>query len=147
MFFSPPFCLKNFSCTLTDGTVKFETVDIGGNIGSVTTQGLSWSSCCTNKTTGVITPLTINDSIRYFGEFGYETATLQRDFIKYAPGVINKVRDESIKNFTLKTSQLPLWLHQRFYAYALMADQLYVSDYNQNNANYNLKHFLYCRRF
>jgi hypothetical protein len=140
-FFSPPFCLKNFDCTLTDGTVKFETVDVGGNIGSVTTQGLSWSACCTNKTTGAITPLTINDGIRYFGEFGYETATLQRDFIKYAPGVINKVRDEAIKNFTLKTSQLPLWLHQRFYAYALMADQLYVSDYNQNNSNYNLKHF------
>ena len=41
----------------------------------------------------------------------------------------------------LKTEKLPMWLHERFYAYGLMADQLYVSDYNINNPNYNYKHF------
>lgn len=138
---SPPFCLKQFDCHAADGMVKFETINTGGNYGSVTSQGQSWSLCCVDPNTGDNTPLSFIDSIRFYAMFGYETADLQRDYVKYAPGVINKVRDEAIKNFTLKTSQLPMWLHQRLYAYALMSDQLFVSDYNINNSDYNIKHF------
>lgn len=138
---SPPFCLKQFDCNLVDGTVKFETSNSGGNVGSVTTQGQSWSLCCQDPTTKNFTPLSFYDSIRFWGFFGYETAELQREQIKYATGEIKKTRDEAIKNFTFKSSQLPLWLHQRLYAYGLMSDQLFVSDYNINNSDYNLKHF------
>lgn len=139
-FKSPPFCLKQFECNATSGTVKFETNNSGGTFGSVTTQGLSWSFCCLDNN-GNSSPLTYNDSIRFFGFFGYEAADFTRNEIKYATGEIKKIRDEAIKNFTLKSSQLPLWFHQRFYSYALMSDQLYVSDYNLNNSDYNLKHF------
>jgi hypothetical protein len=81
------------------------------------------------------------DSIRFNGFFGYEQVEYERKFIKYATGIIDKIRDEAIKSFTLKTDNLPIWFHERFYAYGLMADHLYVSDYNLNNANYNYKHF------
>jgi hypothetical protein len=134
-FVSPPFCLKAWTCIDVDATVKWETVYNGGTFGSVTTQGVSWSLCCKG------TAVQWKDSIRFFGFFGYETAEFQRDFVKYATGVIDKVRDEAVKKFTTKTDRLPMWLHERFYAYGLQADQLYVSDYNINNANYNYKHF------
>jgi hypothetical protein len=142
---SSPFCLKAFDCYACDSTVKFEANYDGGNFGSVTTQGQSWSLCCTQS--GNVAQVSGSssfpwaDSIRFYGEFGYETAEFERDFVKYATGIINKVRDEAIKKFMLKTEKLPTWLHERFYAYGLMADQLYVSDYNINNPNYNYKHF------
>lgn len=138
---SPPFCLQPYSCHGVDGTIKFETVQSGGNWGSVTTQGQSWSMCCVNKVSGATTPITISDSIRFFGFFGKNKPSLQRDQVKYAPGVIVKNRDEAIKHFTFESSQIPQWLHERFYAYAMMADQLFVSDYNINNSDYNFKHF------
>lgn len=143
---SPPFCLKAFTCYAADSTVKWEASYSGGTFGSVTKQGESWSLCCCtapDPTTGATTCNAIQwfDSIRFPGFFGYEQVEYQRDYIKYATGVINKVRDEAIKSFTVKTDLLPMWLHQRFYAYGLMADQLYVSDYNFNNANYNYKRF------
>ena len=143
---SSPFCLKAFDCYACDSTVKFEANYDGGNFGSVTTQGQSWSLCCSQAASAQSQQITSNpfpwlDSIRFFGEFGYETAEFERDFVKYATGIINKVRDEAIKKFMLKTEKLPMWLHERFYAYGLMADQLYVSDYNINNPNYNYKHF------
>jgi hypothetical protein len=128
--------------------VKFEAYYSGGNFGSVTTQGQSWSMCCSQSatnpngtSTSCTNPINWYDSIRFYGFFGYETAEYARDYIKYATGEIKKIRDEAIKSFSMKSSQMPSWFHERFYAYALMADQLYVSDYNLNNANYNYKFF------
>ncbi len=141
---SPPFCLKAWSCLGVNGTVRFESEYSGGRFGSVDTQGIEWSLCCSCLVTAdraISIPIIWNDSIRFFGFFGYETAEYQRDSIKYQTGVINKIRDEAIKNFSFRTDKLPLWLHKRFYSYGLMADKLFVSDYNLNNADYNVKHF------
>lgn len=155
-FFSPPFCLKTFDCNLTNGTVKFETNSCGGTFGSVTSQGDSWSICCkplssntivNNSCTpkplqaGQTAPLPYNDSIRFPGYFGRELADYQETFIKLGTGVIQTTREEAIKAFTLDSDLLPFWFHQRFYSYGLMADNVYVSDYNLNNPNYNYKHF------
>ncbi len=131
--YSPPFCLEAFGCVTTNSTVKFNTTNVGGTVGSVTDQGISWSLCSNNG------PITWNDSIRFEGFFGYQTGEITRDMIKYSTGVINKIRDEVLKKFTMKTQSLPKWLLDRFMGYALMADQLYVSDYNQNNSDYNIK--------
>ncbi len=84
---------------------------------------------------------TWKDRIRVGGEFGYEQTDYERKSIKYQTGVVNKIRDEAILKFTWKSSSLPFWFHERFKGYALMADELKVSDYNLNNADYNLKLF------
>ena len=84
---------------------------------------------------------TWKDSVRIGGEFGYEQTDYERKSIKYQTGVVNKIRDEAILKFTWKSSSLPFWFHERFKGYALMADELKVSDYNLNNADYNLKLF------
>lgn len=79
------------------------------------------------------------ESIRVGGEFGYEQTDYERKSIKYQTGIVNKIRDEAIFKFTWKSSAMPFWFHERFKGYALMADELQVSDYNLNNADYNLK--------
>ena len=137
---SPAFCLQAYTTTNMDGTVKFETTYTGGVQGDVNQQGNSFSLCCTDSV-GNTTGAVWNDSIRFAGFFGYQTGEIKREENKYATGIINKVRDEIIKKFILKTDQLPKWLLDRFMAYGLAADQLYVSDYNINNADYNLKKF------
>lgn len=143
-YVSPPFCLRPYDCIVADGTVKFEAFYEGGSFGSVTKQGLTYKLCCINPfATDKITtlPITLSDSIRFFGFFGREQYEHKRDQIKYATGEIKKVRDEMIKTFDLRSDRVPLWLHQRFAAYGMMADKLFVNDYNRNNANYNYKHF------
>lgn len=141
---SPPFCLRLFDCQEVNGTVKFETEYSGGTFGSVTKQGDLFKLCCTNYnslTKEFTNAIEWTDSIRFAGFFGREGYEHQRDFIKYATGEIDNIRNELIKSFDLRTDKLPLWLHQRFAAYGLMADRLFVSDYNDNNANYHYKRF------
>jgi hypothetical protein len=137
--FSPPFCLEEFDCIKADGSVKFETLNTGGITGDITTQGNTFSLCCGDVGTPAI-PINWKDSIRFNAFFGYQSIGFRRESIKYATGVVTKVRDEAIKKFTLKTDNLPKWLLDRFAGYALQADELYVSDYNINNSDYNLKH-------
>ena len=83
--------------------------------------------------------ITWNDSIRFEGFFGRQAADFKIDEIKYLPGTITKVRDEMLKKLELWVAPMPQWFHDRFPAYALQADLLYVYDYNFNNANYNIK--------
>lgn len=135
-FKSNPFCLSQFDCHAADRTVKFEAFYTGGNRGDVNTQGNYWPLSCNDSN-----PFFWADSIRFYGFLGRQTDDIQRDQIKYQTGTINKVRDELIKKYELHVSPMPQWFHDRFAAYALMADQLYVTDNNYNNANYNLKRF------
>lgn len=148
---SPPFCLQEYSCYTADQTVRFEAYYTGGNFGSVTSQGKSWSLCCqyagtyTNQT--LTAAYTWYDSIRFYGFFGYTTFDITRDQIKYQNGQIYKTRDEAIKKFKLMIGKggsegnAPQWLLDRFVAYALQADKLLVSDYNMNNSQYNFNRF------
>lgn len=146
---SPPFCLKAWDCISADQTVKFEAQYAGGNMGSVTTQGRSWALCCKSSSAqnAKVYPINWNDGIRFFGAFTNTDYDKQVDSIKYQPGTIYKVRDEVIKKFKLfiggggSTKNAPLWLLERFVAYAMSSDKLLVSDYNINNPNYNLKSF------
>jgi hypothetical protein len=140
---STPFCLAEWNCTNADKTVKFEAYYCGGTRGDVINQGNSWSLCCSsaNEAGQMVSgaPLQWYDSIRFTGFFGNFVADYNRDSIKYADGTINKIRDEMIKTYDLRMEQAPDWLIERFGAYALMADQLYASDYNLNNPDYGIK--------
>lgn len=145
-FYSPPFCLREYECNDVNGTMKFEANYAGGNFGSVTKQGNSWTLCCTqtsfnsaNQTVIASLPIKWRDSIRFFGFFGREGYEPVRDTIKYATGEIKKVRDEVVKIFDCETSQMPMWFHQRIVSYGFMADQLFASDYNVNNDSYEYK--------
>jgi len=126
---SEAFCLKEWTCEHAKNTVKFEMTLNGGVIGSTTNPAVLFNLC----------EITHTDSIRFEGFFGYEKANYERKNIEYNNGIIYKVRDEVIKIMELQTGRLPKWLHDRFKAYALMADTLLVSDYNYNNPDYSIK--------
>lgn len=143
---SPIFCLEEWDCVTTDKSVKFEAVFCGGHFGNSDNeyQGSSWSFCCPTVQGEVVTasnPIYWYDSIRFYGMFNYMSADAKRDYIKYQTGIINKVRDEWVRKYLLRTSYMPDWFHERFMQYALAADRLYVSDYNLNAPMYNVKQF------
>lgn len=125
---SEAFCLQEFDCYLADRTVKFESF-LGGKIGDINNDGKVFNMC------GV----PYQDSIRFYGFFGYEKTDYEEMTIEYATGQIKKVRDKALQKFTLMMGAekgVPKWLIDRFKAYALMADSLLVSDYNWNNSDY-----------
>lgn len=146
---SPPFCLKAFACDTTpqlmDRTVKFEMEYLGGNTGDVNPadynhngQGNYWP--LTSVTSyGTTEALAWYDSIRFPGFFGKSTFDYTRERITYATGQVYEVRDQVQRKWNLQTGNLPQWLIDRFAAYTAMADIIWVSDYNVNNASYNIK--------
>lgn len=126
---SEPFCLKEWTCENAANTVKFEITLADGQIGGAQNPAILFDIC----------GITHTDQIRFEGFFGWEKAEYERKNVEYNNGVIYKVRDEAVKKFALQTGRLPKWLHDRFKAYALMADTLLVSDYNYNNPDYSIK--------
>lgn len=154
---SPPFCLGEWECYAVDRTVKFEANYMGGRFGNIdktNCAGKFWDLCCITLKgpTGVTTskPINYNDSIRLPGWFGRETKDYERTSIKYQTGFVNKIRDEAIRKFSFYSGSIkqtnpgvgwPIWVHDRLSVYGLMADTLYVSDYNLNNPDYNFKSY------
>lgn len=147
---SPPFCLKAFDCIDADRTVRWEASYAGGKFGSIDKDCYAWSFCCCPtptltpasleaQSTNPCNPILWNDSVRLEGFFGFEKTSYERTKLKYITGEIKKVRDEALQRFTWKSGNLPKWAHDRLKAYGFMADQLFVSDYNINNADYNIK--------
>lgn len=124
---SEPFCLLTWSCIRANKTVKFESW-MGYQIGSKTVESLIYDLCGINW----------YDSIRFRGKFGYEDTEYEEKIVKLVSGLVNTTREEALQNYTLKTSFLPKWLHDRFKIYFHMADELRVCDYNYTNADWNL---------
>lgn len=125
---SESFKLKSFNCNLANHTVKFEA-NISGRIGSITTDGQVFDLC----------NMVWSDSIRVKGFFGFETTSYDEILREAQTGIIDRVRDEAIQKFDFIGLPMPKYIHDRLKVYGLMADFLFVSDYNLNNSDYNIK--------
>src|SRR3990167_2253712 len=141
---SEPFCLKEWSCEGTDVTVRWETTITGGRIGSIDDDQRVFEFCCRNSPLGgvggtTITPVTWIDQIRVYAFFGREKTEYERVNIEYQNGEVIQVRNEAIQKFEYESALQPKWVHDRLKAYGLMADQIWVTDYNWNNSDYNIK--------
>lgn len=141
---SEPFCLKEWTCEGTDVTVRWETTITGGRLGSIVDDKRVFEFCCTTvggstaPPTTSLKPITWNDQLRVYAFFGRETTEYERVNIEYQNGEVIKVRDEAIQKFEYESALQPKWVHDRLKAYAMMADQLYVTDYNWNNSDYEI---------
>ena len=130
---SVPFQLMAWDCVQAHGTVKFEMTKTG-TIGDINSKGILQN----------VTTFTVTDSIRFPGFFGYSEFNYDELLLEYGTnnskpfGTIVRVHDKIVEGYKLFTNYLPLWLHRRFAAYALMSDTLLVSDYNINNSNWEL---------
>ena len=134
---SEPFCLKEWSCEGINNTVRWESTIIGGRLGSIVDDKKLFEYCCTKK--GTTGGLTLRDQIRVYGFFGHEKTEYERLNVEYMNGEIVQVRNEAIQKFEYESALQPKWVHDRLKAYCLMADEIYVTDYNWNNADYDIK--------
>ena len=149
---SEPFCLKEWSCAGTDVTVRWETTIRGGRIGSIIDDKRVFEFCCSpvinnpntsgdlNTTTQPVNSGFVrwDDQIRVYAFFGREKTEYERVNVEYQNGEIIQVRNEAIQKFEYESALQPKWVHDRLKAYGMMADELYVTDYNWNNADYDI---------
>lgn len=139
---SEPYCLKEWSCAGTDVTVRWETHMSGGRLGSVVDDRKVFEFCCLKTgEPGVpqaVTPVTWIDQIRVYAFFGREKGEYERVNVEYNDGTIVQVRNEMIKKFEYESALQPKWVHDRLKGYAFQADDLYVTDYNWNNSDYDI---------
>lgn len=125
---SEPFELFPWNCDRAHGTAKFEA-NQSGKIGSIDTDGVVFDIC----------NIRLYDSIRQKGFFGYEKTGYDETMLEYQNGLMDRVRDEAIQRFDWVSEPMPKYIHDRFKSYGMMPDSLWVSDYNKNNADYNIK--------
>ena len=127
---SEPFRLLPFNCNVADVTVRFETTNTG-NMGSHLSNGDVFDLC----------NMTLYDSIRLPGFFGHKKGSYSETILEYQTGLIDVVRDETVLKYNYQSRLLPQYIHDRFMVYGMMANALYVSDYNRSNSDYNIKQF------
>ena len=139
---SEPFCLKEWSCAGTDVTVRWESTIIGGRIGSITEDCEVFEFCCVKsgepgaeQVTGVVT---WRDQLRVYAFFGREKTEYERVNVEYQDGTIVQTKNEAIQKFEYESALQPKWVHDRLKAYCFMADEVYVTDYNWNNSDYEI---------
>lgn len=125
---SEPFDLNSFDCNRAHGTAKFEA-NQSGRIGSIDNDGYIFDLC----------NIRLYDSIRQKGFFGREKTSYDEIMLEYQSGKMERVRDEAKQIFEWDSKPMPKYIHDRFKAYGLMADDMWVSDYNKNNSDYNIK--------
>lgn len=128
-FVGEPHRLMPFNCDIANLTIKFETNQTG-IIGSIQSDGSIFDLC----------GITLYDSIRVPGFFGHGKGSYNEELLEYQNGLIDMVRDENILKYFCEINLVPMWLHKRLMSYGLMADYLFVSDYNRNNSDYEIKH-------
>lgn len=132
---SLPFILKAFNCDMAHGTVKFEAWRTGVQ-GDIDNDGNLFDLC----------GITIYDSIRargFFGETNFDDDVVQVEWglNNINPfGLVENVRDKTVRNYKLDSYYWPQWLLNRIYVYAFTgSNPLLVSDYNRNNSDYFLQ--------
>lgn len=125
---SEPFDMHAWNCERANGTVKFESYN-SGRIGSITNDGLVYDLC----------GMTLYDSLRHRGFFGHEKTSYDEIMLEFQTGKMERVRDEAIQKFTYSSRPMPKYVHDRFKVYGMMADYTYVSDYNWNNSDYEIR--------
>lgn len=124
------YCLMTYSSSLADGQVRLEYW-LSGVTGDIEDDTLY-------KDFGT---LSVYNSLRLDGFFGYPKATYKEDRIEYNTGKHVYVEDEQTPVFKLKLSLIPFVIHEILRTDFMMADELAITDYNsQNNASYVKKY-------
>jgi hypothetical protein len=126
---SEKFRLLAWDCLRAHGTVKFEAW-VTGKIGDKYTQGKIFDLC----------GFYWYDSVRLRGLFGYETTPEYLEIKhEYQNGLQERIKDEALQRYEYRSGYYQKYLHDRFKIYGMMSDKLLVSDYNNNNSDYQIK--------
>jgi len=123
------YCLKEYSPTLAEGTVRLEYWLQG------VTEDILDDTLVKDFGTEVI-----YNSIRVEGYFGYQKSLYESTYIEYNNGTSKFVEDKRMPSFELELKMVHEFIHAILRTDFMMADQLAVTDYNsRNNASYVTK--------
>jgi len=139
---SQEFDLSPFDCDDAHGTIKIETL-LNGQIGAYGYKGKVYNMCGfapipedggRGKLTGWY------DSRRYRGFFGREVVAEYIEVMnEYQNGKQERVKDEAVLEYSCYLNYMGKDGHDRLKVYGMMADAVQISDYNINNADYNIR--------
>jgi hypothetical protein len=121
--YSFEFCLHVFTPYRADKSIRFEWYK-NGNQGSLSDDERRVDYGHNNW----------YNSIRLRGYFGDDTSEQETSFVKYHNGNEVWTGREQFENYTLKLNGLPVGVHRFIKFDALPSDNVYITDYNLNNA-------------
>lgn len=122
---SNTFVLKQWSWFLSNETVRFETThNECYDLLDIDLTGINWS-----------------DHTRVRGFFGRRETTWEQT--EWLDGFLNQrqTQIESIDNYTFKSGLLPKCISYRLLDWTFLSHDIKVTDYNQNNHDYDLINF------
>lgn len=120
--FSPNYCLKQYTPTRADVTVRVEyylnnILGMSDNDYKVRDFGnLDWYN-----------------SFRLCGFFGFPESNYENDYIEYNNGQRQWTQNDQEVEYILKLKPTPAFLHELMRTDVLQADRIYVTDYNSKN--------------
>lgn len=120
---SAEFCLKTYSPANADNTVKLEYW-LSGQIGDIKDDAKV-------KDFG---SLSVYNSLRLNGVFGYPKASYKEEDVKYDSGQAVFVEDEQEPVFKLKLLLLPFFIHEILRTEFMQANRMAITDFNSKNA-------------
>jgi hypothetical protein len=116
------FCLRTYTPSLADGTVRLDYW-MSGQLGDIADDEEI-------KDYGT---LSIYNTLRVNGFFGYPSAEYKEETIEYENGQSMYVEDEQTPVFELKLKLLPFFIHEIIRTDFMMANTMAITDYNSRN--------------
>ncbi len=121
--YSMQFCLKEFTCTAPENTVRLDWTNTK-KLGDITNDknildfgDIVWPS-----------QLRVPNSI-----FGYPKSIYETEEIQYTNGQFETVVDKQTETYTLTIGLIPSYIHDMLKTNALMSGTLQITDYSSNN--------------
>jgi hypothetical protein len=121
--FSVEYCLKTFNCNTWENTVRLEWYS-NGKLGNINDD----KEVLNFGTLNLYNQLRVSKSI-----FGYPKSTYEEEEIQYTNGEFERVKYVQTEKYTLDIGRSPSYIHDIIKTYAIMGDNLMLTDYSSNN--------------
>lgn len=123
--FSDEYCLKQYTPSLANGTIRIDYL-LNGIMGD-SLSDINRRDFGSNQF--------FYDSLRWNGYFTYVKSTFENEYTRYNSGARKWIKDEQEPEFKLLIKQAPWAIHEVMRTDILQADEILITDYNMNNFN------------
>lgn len=120
---SSEYCLSTFTEQKANGTIRIEYY-LNGIMGDNTNDLKTRDFGTTNR----------YNSIRLPGWFGFPNSKYTKDYTVYNSGARKWIKDEQEQEFVMQIKGVMADVHELMRTDVLQADEIFVTDYNKNNA-------------
>jgi hypothetical protein len=121
--FSVEYCLKTFNCNTWENTVRLEWYS-NGKLGNINDD----KEILNFGKLNLYNQMRVSKSI-----FGYPKSTYEEEEIQYTNGEYERVKYVQTEKYTLDIGRCPSYIHDIIKTYAIMGNNLMLTDYSSNN--------------